>query len=46
MKFLLEIGQELLTFSFNREKRGRNVWAVTGFMLNKDVWEEKIMYFG
>lgn len=46
MKFLLEIRQELLTFSFSGERRGRNVRLATGFTLNKDVWKEKIVYFG
>jgi len=46
IKFLLEIRQELLTFSFSGERRGRDAGAATGFVLNKDVWKEKIICFG
>lgn len=46
MKFLLEIWQLLLTFSSSGERRDRNEGAATGFMLNKDAWKEKIIYFG
>lgn len=46
MKFLLEIRQLLLTFSSSGERRDRNEGAATGFMLNKDAWKEKIIYFG
>lgn len=44
--YTLEIRQELLTFSFSGERRGRNVGAAAGFLLNKDMWKEKIIYPG